>query len=155
MLGEFVWTGFDYLGEPTPYFGGRGANVETDWPSRSSYFGMVDLAGFPKDRYYLYQSVWTRKPMVHVLPHWNWEGMAGQGIPVMVYSNADEVELFLNGKSLGRKKPLTRAGRAAGRSEYQPGPQILEQVSAAVGSAVFTGDFEGRRLSERATGRRG
>jgi beta-galactosidase len=106
VLGEFVWTGFDYLGEPTPYFGGRGANVQTDWPSRSSYFGMVDLAGFPKDRYYLYQSVWTRKPMVHVLPHWNWESMAGKDIPVMVYSNADEVELFLDGKSLGRKKPL-------------------------------------------------
>jgi len=101
VLGEFVWTGFDYLGEPTPFFGGRGANA-SDWPARSSYFGMVDLAGFPKDRYYLYQSVWTKAPMVHVLPHWNWE--AGQTIPVMAYSNADEVELFLNGKSLGRKK---------------------------------------------------
>lgn len=100
VLGEFVWTGFDYLGEPTPYSGGRGG--ATDWPARSSYFGMVDLAGFPKDRYYLYQSRWTTKPMVHVLPHWNWE--AGQKIPVMAYSNADEVELFLNGKSLGRKK---------------------------------------------------
>jgi beta-galactosidase len=99
VLGEFVWTGFDYLGEPTPFFGGRGAS---DWPARSSYFGMVDLAGFPKDRYYLYQSVWTKAPMVHVLPHWNWE--AGQTIPVLAYSNADEVELFLNGKSLGRKK---------------------------------------------------
>ena len=65
---------------------------------------MVDLAGFPKDRYYLYQSVWTAKPMVHVLPHWNWAGREGQKIPVMCYSNADEVELFLNGKSLGRKK---------------------------------------------------
>ena len=61
MLGEFVWTGFDYLGEPTPYFAGRTA---ADWPARSSYFGMVDLAGFPKDRYYLYQSVWSKKPMV-------------------------------------------------------------------------------------------
>jgi beta-galactosidase len=101
VLGEFVWTGFDYLGEPTPFFGGRGVNT-SDWPSRSSYFGMVDLAGFPKDRYYLYQSVWTKAPMVHVLPHWNWK--AGQTIPVMAYSNADEVELFLNGKSLGRKK---------------------------------------------------
>jgi len=101
VLGEFVWTGFDYLGEPTPYFD-RGAKVETDWPSRSSYFGFVDLAGFPKDRYYLYQSVWTKSPMVHVLPHWNWKD--GQVIPVMCYTNADEVELFLNGKSLGRKK---------------------------------------------------
>jgi beta-galactosidase len=103
VLGQFVWTGFDYLGEPTPYFAGRGAN-ETDWPARSSYFGIVDLAGFPKDRFYLYQSVWTKAPMVHVLPHWNWEGREGQAIPVMCYTNADEAELFLNGKSLGRKK---------------------------------------------------
>jgi hypothetical protein len=74
-----------------------------DWPSRSSYFGFIDLAGFPKDRYYLYQSQWTTKPMVHLLPHWNWEGKEGQAIPVMAYSNAEEVELFLNGKSLGKK----------------------------------------------------
>jgi len=103
VLGEFVWTGFDYLGEPTPYFGGKGP-TDHDWPSRSSYFGMVDLAGFPKDRYYLYQSVWSKKPMAHLLPHWNWQGREGQNIPVMCYSNGDEVELFLNGKSLGRKK---------------------------------------------------
>jgi len=103
VLGEFVWTGFDYIGEPTPYFNGRGDN-QADWPARSSYFGFVDLAGFPKDRFYLYQSQWTKKPMVHVLPHWNWAGREGQAIPVMAYTNADEVELFLNGKSLGRKK---------------------------------------------------
>ena len=102
VLGEFVWTGFDYIGEPTPYFGSRGNTA--DWPARSSYFGMVDLAGFPKDRYYLYQSQWTQKPMVHLLPHWNWAGREGQNIPVMAYSNAEEVELFLNGESLGRKK---------------------------------------------------
>lgn len=101
MLGEFVWTGFDYLGEPTPYFN-RSADREADWPARSSYFGIVDLAGFPKDRFYLYQSQWTTAPMVHVLPHWNWQ--EGQTIPVMVYTNADEVELFLNGRSLGKKK---------------------------------------------------
>jgi beta-galactosidase len=106
VLGEFVWTGFDYLGEPTPYFGRDGDNSH-DWPARSSYFGMVDLAGFPKDRYYLYQSVWTSKPMVHVLPHWNWPGHEGQDIPVMVYSNAQEVELSLNGVSLGRKKTFS------------------------------------------------
>ncbi len=121
LLGEFVWTGFDYLGEPTPYFGdpyfGDGATVETDWPARSSYFGMVDLAGFPKDRYYLYQSVWTQSPMVHLLPHWNWE-KTGQIVPVMAYSNADEVELFLNGKSLGRKK------RFSERWELPVGPNI-------------------------------
>ncbi len=103
VLGEFVWTGFDYLGEPTPYFN-NGAKVATDWPARSSYFGFVDLAGFPKDRYYLYQSEWTKTPMVHVLPHWNWTGQEGKPIPVMAYTNADEVELFLNGQSLGRKK---------------------------------------------------
>jgi len=103
VFGEFVWTGFDYIGEPTPYFD-RPAKDDHDWPSRSSYFGFVDLAGFPKDRYYLYQSEWTTAPTVHLLPHWNWEGREGQNIPVMAYSNADEVELFLNGKSLGRKK---------------------------------------------------
>jgi beta-galactosidase len=103
LLGEFVWTGFDYLGEPTPYFGQQADNSK-DWPARSSYFGMVDLAGFPKDRYYLYQSVWTEQPMVHLLPHWNWQGHEGQNIPVMAYSNADEVELSLNGRSLGRKR---------------------------------------------------
>ncbi len=103
VLGGFVWTGFDYIGEPTPYFGGDGDDSH-DWPAHSSYFGMVDLAGFPKDRYYLYQSVWTSAPMVHVLPHWNWPGHEGQPIPVMAYSNAEEVELFLNGRSLGRQR---------------------------------------------------
>jgi beta-galactosidase len=102
VLGEFVWTGFDYLGEPTPYWEWREKD-RNDWPARSSYFGFIDLAGFPKDRYYLYQSQWTAKPMVHLLPHWNWEGEEGQKIPVMAYSNAQEVELFLNGKSLGKK----------------------------------------------------
>ncbi|HEX7959404.1 MAG TPA: glycoside hydrolase family 2 TIM barrel-domain containing protein, partial [Terriglobales bacterium] len=115
VLGEFVWTGFDYIGEPTPYFD-RDANSEKDWPARSSYFGMVDLAGFPKDRYYLYQSVWSKKPMVHLLPHWNWQ--TGQTIPVMVYSNGDEVELFLNGKSLGRKKRFSQ------EVELPVGPKI-------------------------------
>jgi beta-galactosidase len=108
LLGEFVWTGFDYLGEPTPYFG-RNEDNSHDWPARSSYFGMVDLAGFPKDRYYLYQSRWSKKPMVHVLPHWNWAGHEGQDIPVMVYSNADEVEMSVNGVSLGRKKTLSES----------------------------------------------
>lgn len=106
-LGEFVWTGFDYLGEPTPY---NGRDNEThgkwggDWPSRSSYFGIVDLCGFPKDRFYLYQSVWTQKPMVHILPHWNWEGKEQDTIPVYSYTNCEEAELFLNGNSLGKKK---------------------------------------------------
>ena len=107
VLGEFVWTGFDYLGEPTPYFAWNQPRDEKDWPARSSYFGILDLAGFPKDRFYLYQSQWTdgtKAPMVHVLPHWNWAGREGQAIPVMAYTNAEEVELFLNGQSLGRKR---------------------------------------------------
>ena len=105
-LGEFIWTGFDYLGEPTPY-GGRDNSTNgywnDDWPSHASYFAPVDLCGFPKDRYYLYQSQWTSTPMVHVLPHWNWEGKEGQMIPVFAYTNAEEVELFINGVSAGKK----------------------------------------------------
>jgi len=98
VAGEFVWTGFDYLGEPTPY-GGRND------PARSSYFGIVDLAGFPKDRFYLYQAHWRPDfPMAHILPHWNWPERIGQVTPVHVFTSGDEAELFLNGKSLGRKK---------------------------------------------------
>lgn len=104
IAGEFVWAGSDYLGEPTPYFQQDAVYDEGDWPARSSYFGIVDLAGFPKDRYYLYQSRWSREPMVHLLPHWNWEGHEGRSIPVFVYTNLDEAELFLNGRSCGRKK---------------------------------------------------
>ena len=92
VSGMYVWTGFDYLGEPTPY----------TWPARSSYFGIVDMAGFPKDVYYLYQSIWTDTPVLHILPHWNWE--QGDAPDVVVYYNqADEVELLVNGVSLGRK----------------------------------------------------
>ena len=94
VAGEFVWTGFDYIGEPTPY----------NWPSRSSYFGIIDLAGFPKDRYYLYRSEWRPEPLVHLLPHWTWPEFAGKEIPVWAVTNCDSVELFLNGKSLGEKK---------------------------------------------------
>ena len=90
--GTFIWTGFDYLGEPTPY----------SWPSRSSYFGIVDLCGFPKDCYYMYRSEWTNNPTLHLFPHWNWN--VGDKIDMWVYYNtADEVELFLNGKSLGKR----------------------------------------------------
>lgn len=106
IMGEFIWTGFDYLGEPTPY-GGRDNSTNgywnDDWPVHSSYFGAVDLCGFPKDRFFLYQSQWASKPMIHLLPHWNWEGMEGQEIPVYCYTNCEEVELFVNGKSMGRK----------------------------------------------------
>ncbi len=114
ILGEYIWTGFDYLGEPTPY-GGRDNSTNgywnADWPARSSYFGAVDLCGFPKDRFYLYQSQWTKTPMVHLLPHWNWEGSGHETIPVFAYTNCEEAELFLNGLSLGRRvkgRDLTR-----------------------------------------------
>lgn len=130
VLGEFVWTGFDYLGEPTPYFGSD-EDVSHDWPARSSYFGMVDLAGFPKDRYYLYQSVWSPKPMVHVLPHWNWQGRESQEIPVMVYSNAEEVELLLNGKSLGRKKTLATRVRLPVGPDVSPSGEFLSKYRLA------------------------
>jgi beta-galactosidase len=94
VAGEFVWSGWDYLGEPTPYYA-----------SRSSYFGIIDLAGFPKDRFYLYQSRWRADlPMAHILPHWTWPERIGQVTPVHVFTSGDEAELFLNGKSLGRKK---------------------------------------------------
>lgn len=95
IMGEFVWTGFDYLGEPTPY------NVE--WPSRSSYFGIVDLCGIPKDRFYLYQSRWANKGTLHIVPHWTFPGYEGKVITVQVYSSWDTVELFVNGVSYGIK----------------------------------------------------
>ena len=125
--GEFVWTGYDYLGEPTPFnldpsvltnfhteeekeaykklVAGWGQTIsDVPLPSRSSYFGIIDLAGFPKDRYWLYQSRWNpERAMAHILPHWTWPGREGQVTPVHVYTSGDEAELFLNGKSLGRK----------------------------------------------------
>ncbi|MBY6210914.1 DUF4982 domain-containing protein [Microbulbifer agarilyticus] len=106
IMGEYIWTGFDYLGEPTPYGGRDHGNKfywNQDWPARSSSFGAVDLVGLPKDRFYLYQSQWTSEPMVHVLPHWNWPGKVGDVIPVIAYTNAEEVELFVNGESKGKK----------------------------------------------------
>ena len=94
VIGEFVWTGFDYLGEPTPY--------NEAWPSRSSYFGICDLAGLPKDRFYLYRSRWnTKDETLHILPHWNWQGREGETTPVFVYTNYDSAELFINGVSQG------------------------------------------------------
>ena len=94
VAGEFVWTGWDHLGEPTPYY-----------ESRSSYCGIIDLAGFKKDRYFLYQANWRPElPLAHILPHWNWPERIGKITPVHVFTSGDEAELFLNGKSLGRKK---------------------------------------------------
>ena len=101
-IGQFVWTGFDYLGEPTPY--------DEYWPSRSSYFGICDLAGLPKDRYYLYRSVWnTSEHTIHLLPHWTWPGREGQTTPVYCYTDYPEAELFVNGKSQGRIRKNTSA----------------------------------------------
>ncbi|MBP3939976.1 MAG: DUF4982 domain-containing protein [Christensenellaceae bacterium] len=95
VFGEFVWTGFDYIGEPTPY--------NDKWPARSSYFGIVDLCGMPKSRYYLYKSRWSGENVLHISPHWNWEGYEGKEIPVQLYTNFETAELFLNGKSLGKR----------------------------------------------------
>jgi beta-galactosidase len=112
VAGEFVWTGWDHLGEPTPYY-----------ESRSAYSGMIDLAGFKKDRFYLYQSHWLPDfPMVHILPHWNWTERTGEITPVHVFTSGDEAELFLNGKSLGRKKKKQFEYRLRWDSvKYEPG----------------------------------
>ena len=112
VIGEFVWTGFDYLGEPTPY--------DEYWPSRSSYFGIFDLAGLPKDRYWLYRSRWNwEEETIHLLPHWNWEGREGQVTPVYCYTNYPTAELFVNGKSQGRisKKPTKQTEVTAEKQE--------------------------------------
>ena len=113
-IGQFVWTGIDYLGEPTPY--------DTYWPSRSSYFGICDLAGLPKDRYYLYRSVWNKKShTLHLTPHWTWgKEMIGKNIPVQVFSDYDEAELFINGKSQGRIKKQNTPNPAAGTEQTNP-----------------------------------
>ncbi|SEO80485.1 beta-galactosidase [Mucilaginibacter gossypiicola] len=125
LSGMFIWTGFDYLGEPTPY----------SWPSRSSYFGIIDLAGFPKDVYYMYQSEWTNKPVLHIFPHWNWE--PGKMIDIWAYyNNADEVELYLNGKSLGIQKKTGDDLHVMWRVKYEPG--TLKAVSRKNGKTVLT-----------------
>jgi beta-galactosidase len=120
----FIWQGIDYLGEPTPY----------EWPARSSYFGVVDLAGFPKDPYYLYQSVWTDRPVLHVFPHWNWK--PGETIDVWAYTNADEVELFLNGASLGAKRKEGDVSHLMWRVTYAPG--TLRAVARKGGQVIAT-----------------
>ena len=109
LSGMFIWTGFDYLGEPTPYW----------WPARSSYFGIIDLAGFPKDAFYMYQSEWTDTPVLHLFPHWNWN--PGQTIDVWTYTNCDEVELFLNDKSLGTRQKNDTTFHMMWRVAYEPG----------------------------------
>ena len=112
VAGEFVWNGWDYLGEPTPYY-----------EARSSYTGIIDLAGFKKDRFYLYQSQWCQElPFAHILPHWNWPERVGEITPVHIFTSGDEAELFLNGKSLGKKKKVQYEYRLHWDSvKYEPG----------------------------------
>ncbi|WP_205513809.1 glycoside hydrolase family 2 TIM barrel-domain containing protein [Longitalea arenae] len=125
ISGMFVWTGFDYIGEPTPY----------PWPARSSYFGIVDLAGFPKDVYYLYQSLFTTKNVLHLFPHWNWQ--PGQTIDMWAYyNNADEVELFINGRSQGVKRKTGDELHVMWRVQYEAGR--VEAVSRKAGKVVAT-----------------
>ena len=137
VMGQFVWTGFDYLGEPSPY--------DTDaWPSHSSVFGIIDLASLPKDRYYLYRSLWNReKSTLHILPHWNWKGREGQVTPVFVYTSYPKAELFINGKSQGmrQKNDSTLQHRYRlmwNETVYQPGEL-----------KVVAYDKEGRQVEEK------
>ncbi len=125
ISGCFVWSGFDFLGEPVPY----------PWPARSSYYGIIDLAGFPKDVYYLYQSEWSSKPVLHIFPHWNWK--PGQMVDVWAYyNNADEVELFLNGRSLGIKKKMNNEMHVMWRVPFQSG--TLKAVSRKNKKTILT-----------------
>lgn len=125
IAGGFIWTGFDYRGEPTPF---------TDFPAVSSYFGVMDLCGFPKDNYYYYRAWWRpEQPLVHLLPHWNWAGSEGEPIDVWVHGNCPEVELRLNGKSLGRKA-MPRNGHLEWQVPYAPGR--IEAVGIAQGRVV-------------------
>lgn len=125
LAGMFIWTGFDYRGEPTPY----------GWPSVTSYFGMLDLCGFPKDNAWYLRSWWGKQPVLHLLPHWNWKGQEGKMIDVWAYSNCDEVELFLNKKSLGRKKMIIN-GHLEWKVVYAPGK--LEAVGYNAGKKLLT-----------------
>jgi beta-galactosidase len=122
-LGGFVWTGFDYRGEPTPY----------KWPNISSHFGILDVCGFPKNIYYYYKSWWTKEDILHISPHWNWPEKVGKPIDVWVNSNADEIELFLNGKSLG-KKTMERNSHLQWNVNYEPG--TLEAIGYKKGKKL-------------------
>lgn len=124
MAGGFAWTGFDYRGEPTPY----------GWPSINSQFGIVDMCGFPKDNFYYYKAWWRKEPSLHVFPHWDWHGREGDEIPVWVYSNVEEVELFLNGTSLGKQK-VPGLGHVEWKVKYEPG--VLEARGFKDGRVVL------------------
>ncbi len=127
--GGFAWTGFDYRGEPTPY----------GWPSINSQFGIIDMCGFPKDSYFYYKAWWGSEPVLHLFPHWNFEGKEGEDIPVWVHSNLDEVELFLNGKSLGSQK-TPHLGHMAWKVKYEAG--VIEARGSKGGKVVLTGKRE-------------
>ncbi|MNQ35807.1 Beta-galactosidase [compost metagenome] len=140
LAGVFFWTGFDYRGEPTPY----------GWPSVTSYFGMMDVCGFPKDNVFYLKSWWGTEPVLHLLPHWNWSGMEGKEIDVWAYSNCDEVELFLNKKSLGKKK-MEQNSHLEWKVKYESG--TLEAIGFKNGKKVLmevqktTGSSENIKLS--------
>ena len=129
LSGGFVWTGFDYRGEPSPY----------EWPNISSQYGIIDTCGFPKDSFYYYQSWWTSNPVLHLFPHWNWPGMEGKEIAVWVYSNLEKVELFLNGESLGAKE-MPKDSHLAWVVKYAPG--AIEARGYKNGEQVLTAKRE-------------
>ncbi len=122
--GGFAWTGFDYRGEPTPY----------GWPSINSQFGIVDMCGFPKDNFFYYKAWWGKEPVLHLFPHWNWEGSEGDEIPVWVYSNLDEVELLVNGKSQGSQK-VPHLGHVEWKVRYEPGAIEARGIERRQGGA--------------------
>ena len=150
-MGQFVWTGFDYLGEPSPY--------DTDaWPNHSSLFGIIDLASIPKDRYYLYRSQWNKRShTLHILPHWTWPGREGEVTPVFVYTDYPEAELFVNGKSMGRQRKLTRQESEALRGKDSLWLQrryrlIWDQVKYQPGELrVVAYDPNGNKAEEQVT----
>lgn len=137
--GQFIWTGFDYIGEPTPYA----------YPARSSYFGIIDLAGLPKDSYYMYQSEWAKKPVLHLFPHWNW--LPGQQIDMWCYYNhADEVELFINGKSQGiRKKKVHGEGNEAAVFDRSTEYHVMWRVTFEPGEVKVVARKQGREISSQ------
>ena len=137
IAGGFIWTGFDYRGEPTPY---------SSWPSISSQFGVLDTCGFPKDNFYYYRAWWRSEPLLHLFPHWNWEGKEGQEISVWAYGNCDEVELFVNGKSVG-KKPMPKDMHIDWKVVYQPGK--IEAFGYKNGKAILKDKRETAGASAR------
>ncbi|HTQ09812.1 MAG TPA: beta-galactosidase GalA [Fimbriimonadaceae bacterium] len=138
MAGEFVWTGFDYKGEPTPY----------GWPCINSHFGIMDICGFPKDNFFYYQAWWGDKPLVHILPHWNWKGKEGQPIDVWVYSNQPFVELFLNGKSLGVES-MPKYGHCEWKVPYEPGWLVAKAYSDLGGITPGVGGSAAKASARR------